>query len=470
MALTLIFTAVFSAGVASLQMELSLLREATFLLGSTARTNSFIISIFLGGLALGSYFGNRLVVRTKTDSRLLFAISQGLNIGVILLFVWTKGAILYESYPLSVVAAYFGTMTLIPAFVAGMAFSLFLNMLFAYGETYIAWVYAVSTIGNVLSGFAHGMIFVPYFGMMTTYVVAVVSTGLAIVCVYGSKPAIKLSVGIGSLVAAAVVATIPPVPPGNDSVLWSKDDVYGLVQVVDRSEDWQGPNGRAGIDLLVHHLHNCANSPTDIRWHDESVLFAMKILDDEGKRGLNLGYCSGSSVAKYLEYPSIEQVVTLEMNKTVLEAAALYFPDIHERIAADGRSEVVVDEFRSWLNRQPQDSKYDIIMVDVTLEEPYYQGMFTREFFQRIHDHLAEKGVLFLHYQSFLRTGADVFEHVYEPRNLRDGQGFLYYTNFELPQRLLRDFVELDPLAEPGLVYSDRKIYRLEAHERAPSK
>jgi predicted membrane-bound spermidine synthase len=56
-----IFLAVFFAGVASLQVEISLLREATFALGSTAFTNSYIISIFLLGLALGSYGGNLLV-------------------------------------------------------------------------------------------------------------------------------------------------------------------------------------------------------------------------------------------------------------------------------------------------------------------------------------------------------------------------------------------------------------------------
>ena len=127
-------------------MELSLLREATFILGTTAFTNSFIIALFLGGLAAGCYIGNVLVRATKGRSRMLFLVSQGANIAVIVTFVLTKNLILYGDVihlgqlGTAIILSYFAAATLGPALAAGMSFSLFVHMIYDYGERYIALV------------------------------------------------------------------------------------------------------------------------------------------------------------------------------------------------------------------------------------------------------------------------------------------------------------------------------------------
>ena len=174
-----IFLAVFFAGVASLQMELSVLREATFIFGSTAFTNSFVISIFLAGLAIGSYSGNLLVRMWRGRASELFLISQGVHIALILFFVFTKSYVLYGSYSKFTSLLYFGFVTVIPSIVGGMSFSFFLNMLYELGEKHIALIYAISTAGNVFSGLLHGLVLVPYIGMLSTYLVAILNIGLA---------------------------------------------------------------------------------------------------------------------------------------------------------------------------------------------------------------------------------------------------------------------------------------------------
>ena len=141
-----IFVAVFAAGVASLQMELSLLREAGFVLGSTSFTNSYVISIFLAGLATGAYLGNYAVRIIGGRARLLFAVSQTVSIVWIVAFVLTKNEILYGRYDRWQTLLYFAVATLGPAVVAGMSFSLFVHILYGRGERFIAWIYAVSTI------------------------------------------------------------------------------------------------------------------------------------------------------------------------------------------------------------------------------------------------------------------------------------------------------------------------------------
>jgi spermidine synthase len=413
-----IFTAVFFAGVASLQMELSVLREATFIFGSTAFTNSFIISIFLAGLAIGSYGGNLLVRLWRGKAAGLFLISQGAHIVLILFFVFTKSYVLYGSYSKFLSLVYFGCVTVVPATVGGMAFAFFLNMLYDIGETHIALVYAISTAGNVFSGLLHGVVLVPYFGMMYTYLLAIISTGLAMLLILRFQAIKSFSLTLLIIVAGFSSLSFKFIPKAHKgSVLWSKDDIYGLVEVRDLSHLWQGWDGSRGIDLMIHNLHNCSNSEADINWHNNSAILSMELLDNRAEKVLLLGYCSGSTVYQLLDYESITQVISIEMNKAVIEASEIFFPTLHAKNSNDKRSVIVVDEFRSYVRRQPENVKFDVVILDITVEDPYFFGLFTREFFADIYKHLSNPGVVFFHYPSLMRTAAEVFDHIYKLKN-----------------------------------------------------
>jgi predicted membrane-bound spermidine synthase len=457
-----VFWAVFFAGVASLQMELSVLREATFIFGSTAFTNSFVISIFLAGLAIGSYSGNLLVRLRRGKAAELFLISQGLHIALILFFVFTKSYVLYGQYSKLAGLLYFGFVTVIPSIIGGMSFAFFLNMLYGRGEKHIALVYAISTAGNVFSGLLHGMILVPYFGMPSTYSVAIVNTGLAMLLTVRFHRIRTLSLALLILVTGFLCVSFRFVPREiENAVLWSKDDVYGLVEVVDSSQSWKGWDGRKGVDVRIHNLHNCANSEKDIQWHEDSAILSMQLLADRAKKVLILGYCSGSTVFQLLEYDSITQVISIEMNRAVLEAAEIFFPTLHERISRDSRSLVVVDEFRSYLRNQPEDVKFDIVILDITIKDPYFFGMFTREFFADVYKHLERPGVVFFHYPSLMRTAAEVFEHIYKPTpDALRPEDWYFCTNFVVPEHKKDSFYEVFPKDSPGSVYADHKIYR----------
>jgi spermidine synthase len=462
-----IFLAVFFSGIASLQVELSLLREATFILGSTAFTNSYIISIFLSGLALGSYGGNILVRLFKGKARGFFLISQAINILLLLFFLYTKNFIFYGNlgdYARLFIIIYFGFITIVPSIVAGMSFAFFLNMLYEFGEQHIALVYAISTAGNVLGGLNHGIVLVPYYGMLATYLVAIVSTGLAMLCIARLQwlrvvPLILL-VG-GSIILATRHNPMPTAM--KKALLWSKDDIYGLVQVVDRSDKWKGQNNERGIDLLIHNRHNCSNAEREMNWHKASARYAMELLDNSAKDVLMLGYCSGSTILHFLSYQSVSKVIAVDMNKAVMEASRLFFPHIHEAISKDNRAVVIVDEFRNYLRRQPSSMKYDIVIIDITIDDPYYLSMFTREFFEDIYKYLQNPGVMFFNsYQEFLRTGADVFDHLFCVKNLEYEKSFFFFTNFSPTQEKSGQFYEAFPTKQTGRVYTNGKVYRVE--------
>jgi spermidine synthase len=246
------------------------------------------------------------------------------------------------------------------------------------------------------------------------------------------------------------------------ALLWSKDDIYGLVQVVDRSDKWQGRNNERGIDLLIHNRHNCSNAEREMNWHKASARYAMELLDNSAKDVLMLGYCSGSTVLHFLSYQSISKVVSVDMNKAVIEASRLFFPDIHEAISKDNRAIVIVDEFRNYLRHQPSNMKFDIVIIDITIDDPYYISMFTREFFEDIYKRLRNPGVMFFNsYQEFLRTGADVFDHLVCVKKPEYETSFFFFTNFIPTPEKSEQFYEAFPTKQAGHVYTNNKVYHI---------
>jgi len=462
-----IFSVVFLAGVASLQMELSFLREASFVLGTRALTNSFVISVFLAGLAIGAYSGNLLTQRLKLPARKLFLISQIINICLILFFLFSKNFIIYGPFNLIKVLFYFGFVTVIPAIVGGMSFSLFLNILYSVGEKHIALVYAISTIGNVLSGFCHGVILIPYFGMISTYIVAIVSSSVAILLMIDFRFLRFSLILLFTIISCFTAAFFRPLPEDiKKNLLFHKDDIYGLVQVYDRSEKWLGPGGSMGLEVFIHNKHNTANSSDNIRWRRNCAKVSMALMDDKASRVLILGYCSGRTVLELLEFESISKILSIEMNKTVIEAAEKFFPHIQKKVNSDSRSEIVIDEFRSYLRRQPPSVKFDIVIIDITISDPYFLGMFTLEFFSDIYKHLEKPGLVFFHsYGTFLRTASEVFDHIYGPASSSLFQDMFFFANFKVRDEkinlnLLR---EMFPKRRPGKIFSNHKVYKTAA-------
>jgi spermidine synthase len=101
-------------------------------------------------------------------------------------------------------------------------------------------------------------------------------------------------------------------------------------------------------------------------------------------------------------------------------------------------------------------------MIDITVEDPYYLSMFTKEFFTDIYKHLKNPGVLFFNsYQEFLHTGADVFNHTICIQNPSYEKSFFFFTNFALPKEKDALFYEAFPLRQPGRIYTNNKVYRV---------
>lgn len=462
-----LYLAIFLTGVASIQMELSLLREAYFGMGTTLFTNSFIISTFLGGLAIGCYAANQLAKNaTKNFTKTLFILIQFFNILAVTCFLFTKNNMIYLPHSLSSQCGYFFIFTFASSAAAGAVFSLFVKICFELGESYVSLIYAVGTLGNVLGGFLHGMLLVPKFGMISTYVFAFGSIGVAILLIGGLS--VRKNTGMAGLIfgIAFLVLAFRPLPKSiKPLLLYSEDDPYGTVDV-------RSGISKEGIEvkrLFIDNEFNCSDTKKSISLHRNMAKLGESLANHETKSALILGYCSGETVIPLLSEASVERVVVVEQNKRGLEAAKQFFPEAHKIVSSDPRVIIENKEFKNYLKQNASDQKFDLVILDVTVREPYFLGLFTAEFFDLIKKHLTPRGGLLLGagYSGFLRTAAEKFSFVYSPEGESAERGDFYLTNVSVPTKNLEafSFKEIFPRKEDGLIYTDHRIYSVRAGE-----
>jgi predicted membrane-bound spermidine synthase len=485
----LIFLSIFSAGMVSLLLELSLLREFTYIFGSTAVSNALIISIFLVGLAVGAYLGTwgAFNVKDETDARRKFALIQLLCILFIVLFCLSKKYFVYDCRYPNLVRLYFMVAVLTPSLLSGMGYAISVKIMHWRGEKFITYIYAFSTLGSVIGGLAHGIILVPLWGMGSTYISAVVFAGLALYLMYSIMNVLHkallvvLVIGAAGLIHFNVSELLFP----SKDILYSKDSEFGIVEVWRlNSEEANYLNKQIGgtesdikmdsalIDLKVNNIHQSFNFPVDRRIHKQWAETSLQIINRPATV-LMFGYGSGVSAASYLESPQVKRMDIIENCGPVIEAAKLFFPEEFDVVEKDERAVFVVDDFRGFVRFT--DQKYDIIALDHSLQDPYSIGYFTSEFFNQLKTIMNPGGVVMLLGKGLSwNTTKMCFKYAYKNINPQTEHALrlnLYYLTDEPFTGPAASDYELmkDGLSPDGLIYSDEKVFQLTRSERASS-
>lgn len=476
--IAMIFVSIFSAGVVSLLLELSLLREFVYIFGSTAVSNSIIISFFLVGLALGAYLGtwSKLGVRDETEARNRFAFIQLLNVLFIVLFYISKNYFVYHSTQPNLVRLYFIVSVLGPSLLSGLAYAISVKIMHWRGEKYVTYIYAFSTLGSVVGGLAHGIVLVPLWGIQSAYIFAVGFAGLAL---YTMAPLMKLTRKIA--VGAALVAAIALIQGAfhealfpSSNLLFSKDSEFGVVEVWKLSESEAeykhlalgGTPGNFSldgdpIDLRVNNIHQSFNLPIDRRIHEQWAKTSLALVNRPA-RVLLLGYGSGVTAMAFLKSPMVERLDVVENCEPVVEAARIFFPAEMQYVESSPKVRQIIDDFRGYVRFARE--KYDIVALDHSIEDPYAIGFFTVEFFEQIKRILNPRGVVMILGKGLSwNTTRIAFKYIYknidpeiEPA-LRTG--CLYMSDDEFTGPAAGDYLLVrEGLKEDDPVYSDQRV------------
>jgi hypothetical protein len=106
----------------------------------------------------------------------------------------------------------------------------------------------------------------------------------------------------------------------------------------------------------------------------------------------NVGHGSGMSAAALLASPTVERVVTIEIEPLMVEASLVFLP-ANRAAFEDPRATYVFDDAKAFFSYQRE--RFDLIFAEPS--NPWVSGtasLFTREFYERVTDFLAEGGVL----------------------------------------------------------------------------
>ncbi|MBI5018860.1 fused MFS/spermidine synthase [Candidatus Gottesmanbacteria bacterium] len=452
-----IFTAIFCAGIVSLMLELSLLREFVYVIGSSAFSNSLIISVFLAGLAIGTYVGlwKRFKSKKEKDSRRKFALLEASLLIFVLLFYTTKDYFVYISPHQWLVIGYFILVTFIPSFIAGAAYTTIIELLYHKGERYIIYIYAISTLGNVIGGLLYGYVFVYLFGQQSAYVFAVLCTTVTVLLIH---PFVKKSNAVIFILVAFVIAWIIKTNSINerlyrfDDLLFRRYSPSGLVEI------WRTPDGEA-IEMTVNNVHEYYSYGWDKSVHAQWAETTLEAVGDKADV-LLLGYGSGVSSAAYLSSSKTTSVDTVENTGPVLEAGEIYFPEEYKVVITDPRSRVIMKDFRNYIRFT--EKKYDIVLLDHSIIDPYYSGFFTLEFFDQVKNILKPGGVVAslgvgLSYDTIRQAFPYIYRYTTPGRELISDSGF-FLTTMPLGGDAALQFTPEGPESGGEPVYSDRRV------------
>lgn len=141
------------------------------------------------------------------------------------------------------------------------------------------------------------------------------------------------------------------------------------------------------------------------------------------KSVLVLGGGEGATVREALRWNTVDCVVMVDLDGAVVEACKKHLPEMHRGAFDDSRTELVIENALTYLDRSEND--WDVIISD--LVDPIEEGpsfeLFTREYFEKCKRALKDDGVFVLQagptstpelhrHVKLANTAAAVFENI----------------------------------------------------------
>jgi len=137
------------------------------------------------------------------------------------------------------------------------------------------------------------------------------------------------------------------------------------------------------------------SSETDEYVYHECLVHPALIAHGNPKRVYIGGGGEGATLRECLKYPSVEQVVMVDIDGEVVDMCTEHMKAHGADAWKDPRSKVIIDDAKAQLELTP-DGHYDVIVLDLSdpLDGgPCYQ-LYTAEFYTMCKNKLSEKGVL----------------------------------------------------------------------------
>lgn len=404
------------SGFSALVYEVVWFRALSLVIGSTTYALSTMLATFMAGLSIGAFLGGKLADMSDRPVLLYAYIEGGIAITALLvlpavnllppLYAWLFYTFRFSFEAFS--ASQFiicSLVMLIPTILMGATFPMVCKVCFTGREigSETGGVYAINTIGAIAGSVAAGFILIPVLGMRGANIAAAsINLVIAVNCVVlvcGRVP--RNFMVIAGFFTAALFAANTVVGadyPFNyylggryasyggylrefafSTKVYERDDPSGNIKVL------EGPTGEK---LMVNNGKIESNDIGD-RVNLAMLAYLPVSANPSAKSFLNIGLGTGGTVHYAAGIPTLEEIYSIEINSSIMEASRLYFyPDIFK----DQRIRFVTADARNYLSMA--DRRYDVISSEPSY--PVDQGfshLYSMEFFQLVKSRLNDGGV-----------------------------------------------------------------------------
>lgn len=402
-----LYLLVFSTGAVTLGVELSAARLLDPWFGNSQIVWAGLIGLILLYLSAGSWLGGKLADRfPHLDALLILSSVAALGVALIPAMsppILHLAAIGLASFApgllagtLLAVLLLFSLPVLLLGAVTPWAVRLAVTDLRHTGAT-AGRLSAVATAGSIFGTFLPVLWLIPTFGTRWSFYLLALCLLVVVIAGYSfaqaSRRLLALPLIILLLVLALAFAANPSavrgrIDDGFGTVLYEDETIYNYIAVRQwGSERHLKLNEGVGIHSVYHPDMLMSQGIWD--YFLLAPLFrAERPVPAMTDEVLIIGLAAGTVSSLYTTVYGPLPITGVELDPAIIEVGQRYFAMDQANLTA------VAADGRRWLQQQPAERRFDLILVDA-YRPPYIPfHLTTVEFFQLVRDHLAQDGVL----------------------------------------------------------------------------
>lgn len=413
-------------GAASFIYEIVWIRMLNMVLGASTHSFELMLSAFILGLAIGSFWIRRHIGSIKHPLAVLGFIQ-------IAMATLALSTLMFYDFSFALMSAAFYTfaktnlgyvafmlashsialLIMLPVTIcAGMTLPLVTRVLLdrGYGERSVGNVYASNTVGAIIGVIAAVHLLIPLFNLETALIVGgCIDFVVGFILLVRFTPQVDrraLPIALGASVAfIAYTAVFVEVDPRKMA-----SGVYrtGIAEIGDAGVIKMRRDGKTSSVTITHYDETkrvlSTNGKPDASMQfdadkpasrDESTQVLTGIIPlvahPRAQSAAIIGIGSGMSTQVLLASPHLQRVDTIEIEAAMVDGARRFLPAV-ARVFDDPRSHIHITDARTYF--AAQQSNYDIIISEPS--NPWVSGvsgLFSIEFYRLIDRHLSADGV-----------------------------------------------------------------------------
>lgn len=402
----------FAVGYLSLSLEILWMRLFGFANHSKPQSFSFILAVFLIGIALGAYLGKYLCKRPLNLWRVsgIILVISGI---ADLISPWLYAYFAYSKVQIPSAGILVALTAALKALIFPIAHHMGANTASATLGKRISTVYVANIIGatlgpiamiGILSALSTQQSFI-FCGSLTLFVAGLClwqSLSWTFRFAYLSMMFVSITL-LSTLESHLLIAKVAI--KGN--LLQIIENPYGIVSTY--------AGGKGGDYVTGGNVYDGrTNLNPVINTNGIHRIIIMSVLHDKPRHVLMIGLSIGSWLKLVTSFPEVERIDVVEINPGYLQAMRKY-PQQFSAIA-DKRVHIHIDDGRRWLKIN-KNERFDIIIMNTTYYwRAYITALLSQDFLKIVKQHMNPGAILMYNATGLpdvLKTANQVFKHAY---------------------------------------------------------